>query len=321
MSKITLILALFAWLWSSEAAAAPSAVSFSGRLSTAAGPVSGPVTVTFTIFDAQTGGTSVWSDSVAAVADQGLVFATLGSAGNALDETVFTGAARFLEIIVQGETLSPRLAINATPYSIRSTSAASADLLGTLSPSDVVTTINAGTGLTGGGSGNTVAIGIDPTKVQSRVAGSCGTNQSIQSIAQDGTVSCEPDSDTTYSALSGGGVSINSAHQVSVDTTVQRRTATTSNMTCPAGQYMQTIAQTGQTTCAPAITCSQVTKGYTSTSQQAVACPTGNIVMGGGCLTYTSIRFSGPFGTSAWYCTTASGEEVQAYAICCDIAF
>jgi len=243
------------------------------------------------------------------------VFATLGRTGNALDETVFTGAPRFLEIVVQGETLSPRLPINSTPYAVRSTGADSADRLGTLAPDDVVTTINAGTGLMGGGSGNTVGLSIDSTTVQSRVTGTCSAGQSIRAIDATGAVTCEVDNDTTYSALSGGGVAIDGSNQISTDTTVQRRTATTNNMTCPAGQFMRAIDQTGQVTCVPAISCTLVYQPASSISN-TVYCPSGRILMGGGCGAAGGIIESHPGGGQGWVCRTGSGN-IDAYAICC----
>lgn len=104
---------------------------------------------------------------------------------------------------------------------------------------------------------------------------------------------------------------------------VQRRTATTNNLTCPAGQYMRTIAQNGQATCVPALTCSRVGGATGATSTQTVSCPAGNIVMGGGCSSPSNatILDSYPGSTSGWFCRTTPGAPIQAIAVCCDVSF
>lgn len=93
-------------------------------------------------------------------------------------------------------------------------------------------------------------------------------------------------------------------------------------MTCPAGQYMRTIAQTGQTTCLSALTCAQANGAAGGVTTQTVSCPAGNIVMGGGCSTpgNTSVLDSFPSG-AGWFCRTTTGGSISAMAICCDIAF
>ena len=63
-----------------------------------------------------------------------------------------------------------------------------------------ITAVSAGTGLTGGGSSGDVTINVDTTAIQQRVSGTCGTGNAIRVIQADGTVTCEPDTDTTYSA-------------------------------------------------------------------------------------------------------------------------
>lgn len=56
------------------------------------------------------------------------------------------------------------------------------------------------------GSGLTLLTGvfaIDPTYTQRRVSGTCAAGSSIATIAQDGSVTCETDTDTTYTAGAG----------------------------------------------------------------------------------------------------------------------
>jgi hypothetical protein len=123
-------------LSASAALAVPGQMNFTGRLADGSGPVTGSVNIDFKIFDAATAGTMLWEESKSGVtADAGLVYVTLGTdTGNALDATVFTGGAAWLEVTVNGDTMSPRLALLAVPYAVH---AATADTLGTLAPGDV----------------------------------------------------------------------------------------------------------------------------------------------------------------------------------------
>jgi hypothetical protein len=229
MKHLALMVGVIAVLGAGTASAAPASTSFAGRLSTAAGPVDGAITLSVDIYDAPAGGSSRWTDTLTLVADDGLVYATLGTAANPLDDAVFDGAARYLEFRIGAETLSPRLPITSSPYAIRSRSAGSADLLGgTIAPDDVqlrvagtcaagssiraiaadgsvtcqtdttggggtITGVTADTGLLGGGTTGTVTLSVDSAVVQVRVAGTCAAGSSIRAIHANGTVVCQTD--------------------------------------------------------------------------------------------------------------------------------
>jgi hypothetical protein len=53
-----------------------------------------------------------------------------------------------------------------------------------------ITGISTSGGLTGGGSAGDVALGVDPSQIQSRVTGSCSGNEAVQSVGQGGGVGC-----------------------------------------------------------------------------------------------------------------------------------
>ena len=55
-----------------------------------------------------------------------------------------------------------------------------------------ITAVYPGTGLTGGGTSGEVTLNADPTYLQRRVTGTCGTGNAIRVVNQDGTVACEP---------------------------------------------------------------------------------------------------------------------------------
>ncbi len=126
MTRFALIaigcLALVAWT-AQDAHAVPVTSSFTARISDNDGPITADVSLNFRIYDAQTNGTLVWEETHPSISpDNGLVFAELGAidpGSNGLDETVFTGAAMFLEVSVDGAAQSPRVPILSVPYAIR----------------------------------------------------------------------------------------------------------------------------------------------------------------------------------------------------------
>ncbi len=78
-----------------------------------------------------------------------------------------------------------------------------------------LTAVTAGSGLTGGGSTGGVTLAVDPAAIQTRVTGTCGSGQYVQSVNANGTVVCGADANSggTLTAvnagpgLSGGGAS------------------------------------------------------------------------------------------------------------------
>ena len=155
-----------------------------------------------------------------------------------------------------------------------------------------------------------------------RAPATCGANQVYKTVGGVWTCAADVDTNTTYSAAVGGGLSL-SGTTFSTDTTVQRRTAVSNNMTCPAGQYMRTIAQTGQTTCVAALSCTRLI-GTADAATDTASCSAGTIVMGGGCSvsgTTNAVLDSYPIASTQWFCRTVTGGLVTAYAICCDITF
>src|SRR5215204_3469679 len=150
--KIAAALAICIFL-TTNIAAQTTAFNYQGKLNDAGVPASGSYQLQFKLFDAAVGGAQIG----ATVADVP-VTATNGVFSVKLDfgAAVFTGANRFLEISVRHNasesyvTLSPREQIASTPYSIRTLSAAQADLsldsnkLGGLDANAYVTTTSVG---------------------------------------------------------------------------------------------------------------------------------------------------------------------------------
>ena len=111
-------------LTSAVIAGVPQTINYQGRLtnSPSGTPVTGIKSMTFTIYDADTGGDSKWTEThpTVSVVD-GLFNVILGAGTPAepVEDTVFSGANRWLEIIVSGGTITPRTKLASTPYAFR----------------------------------------------------------------------------------------------------------------------------------------------------------------------------------------------------------
>lgn len=155
----------------------PHFVKFSGSLPDSAGST---VSLRFSLYAAQTGGEPIWSESQSVtLSEAGKYSVLLGVTLPAgLPQDLFTsGAAKWLGV-KQGEAEEPaRTLLLATPYSLKASDAdtlaghpitdfalvnSSRPLTGT-----AITQINVGAGLTGGGTGPTVALGLGPNVLTS----------------------------------------------------------------------------------------------------------------------------------------------------------
>ena len=165
---------LTAWLMAATAWAAPPALlSYTGTLSDESGaPVADDTyTIEFRLFAEQTGGTALWSDAVDVDTTGGVFSALLGS-GTALDLAVLDQAALWLEIDVEGDTLSPRLRVASVPYALQALQAQEAAGLAC--------------------NGCVQRSHIDIGQVQARVTGSCSLGEAVAAIDDEGVVTCSP---------------------------------------------------------------------------------------------------------------------------------
>jgi hypothetical protein len=172
----------------------PQTMSFTARVYDGESPVTGAVALRFEIFDAAEGGTLVWEEEMPAQAEDGLVYAILGSKqGNGLSAAVFDGNQRFLQLSVNDDVQRPRIPLLSVPYATRAAVAEVAGRLGSLGEGEVVTGVTAGDGLSGGGAGGDVTVSVDTEYVQRRVWDTCPEGSTIQKIEADGRVVCQPD--------------------------------------------------------------------------------------------------------------------------------
>jgi hypothetical protein len=98
-------------------------------------PVDGTVEMAFSIWDADTGGSLLWSEpssgTVTVYPVKGVFNVLLGSYGVPLPPSVFAGGVvRYLEITVGGETLAPRQRIGTVGFAAQAERSADTDKLG-----------------------------------------------------------------------------------------------------------------------------------------------------------------------------------------------
>jgi hypothetical protein len=162
----------------------PTTMTYQGRLtdnSPQQVPVDGTVEMTFSIWDADTGGSLLWSEpqfgTVTVYPVKGVFNVLLGSYGVPLPPSVFAGGAvRYLEITVGGETLAPRQRIGTVGFAAQAERSADTDKLS----------------------------GQVPANWQMRVTGSCAAGTAMASINANGTVTCN----STQGALGQSGSTV-----------------------------------------------------------------------------------------------------------------
>ena len=109
----------------------PHEINYQGWLGTADDTtgVTGTFTMVFKIYNAETDGNGLWSETHEVQVSRGVFNVILGSS-NPIPAEIFTGAPLWLEISVAGEVLSPRQKLVSVGYAIHAESAQSADVAG-----------------------------------------------------------------------------------------------------------------------------------------------------------------------------------------------
>ena len=104
----------------------PELINYQARLTNSAGaPLTGNHTLVFRIFDAESLGNQLTETSPqTVVASNGLVSAKIPAAAS-----LFSGANRWLEVLVNGEALSPRTQLLSVPYALKAGQAGEQALL------------------------------------------------------------------------------------------------------------------------------------------------------------------------------------------------
>ncbi len=121
---------------------APYLISYQGNLTDNSGnPISGTVDITFTIFTTVTGGTPLWQEVHPNVQVNDGAFSLLLGSITPFSDTLFSNPNLYLELEVDGVTLSPRQRFTSAPYAINADKLDgydAADLMGSSLPSGAV---------------------------------------------------------------------------------------------------------------------------------------------------------------------------------------
>lgn len=97
----------------------PTRIPFQGLLLDDVGdPVDAAVDLDFALFDGLTGGTLLWSESHAGVTVVSGVYGVELGSTTPLSQSVLAGGSAFLEITVDGETMTPRQQLLSVPYAL-----------------------------------------------------------------------------------------------------------------------------------------------------------------------------------------------------------
>jgi hypothetical protein len=119
--------------------AAPSSnattIHYQGHLSDAQGnPLNTSIHLTFILYDAMTGGNAVWGPEshTAVPVSEGVFSLRLGTFVPFTSSDFADGSEHWLEVIVNGETLSPREPFAAVPYAMNSSGGSSSMPVGTV---------------------------------------------------------------------------------------------------------------------------------------------------------------------------------------------
>ncbi|MBC8232933.1 tail fiber domain-containing protein [bacterium] len=97
----------------------PRLLNYQGKLTDENGPVTGTVSITFSIYDTPTGGAPLWSephDNVTVT--DGLFNSILGSL-NPIDDSVLSGGERYFELTVNGEPIEPRQQVVSVLFALK----------------------------------------------------------------------------------------------------------------------------------------------------------------------------------------------------------
>jgi len=133
MKAKTLLLALAIMAFAMSLFAAPRLINYQGMLTDKQGkPITTPVEVTFTFWDAETGGNQLgagFSDPDTITPDADGIYSTLigDDPGNLIPESVFSGDSVWLNVNIAGDNLANRMRITSAGFAINVITAGHSD--------------------------------------------------------------------------------------------------------------------------------------------------------------------------------------------------
>lgn len=219
--------------------------------------------VSFALYEAPTGGTALFAETLNVTVSNGLFTAYLGrDISNEIDLLTLPTDGLYLGLAVGADPeMTPRFFVASTMYSafaefcgdaLTLNNKSDADFAESSHGHDFTELTNVPTGLADGDQDTTYtgANGIEvngtvisaDTSLQ-RVVSPCMPGTSIRSIAPNGSVMCETDDNTVYTGSNG--ITVNGT-LISADTTLQRRVSA-----CMPGTAIREIDASGSVMCEP----------------------------------------------------------------------
>ena len=97
----------------------PHLISYQGALSDGNGnPINGNKNITVKVYSTASGGTAIWTEAHNNLAVADGIFTVLLGSNSPLPDTLFDAPNRWLEINVEGVTLTPRQQFTSVPYAL-----------------------------------------------------------------------------------------------------------------------------------------------------------------------------------------------------------
>lgn len=176
-------------------AQAPRLINFQSQIEGLGGET---VPITFSIYTAPTNGTQLWSETHNLSAPDGFIRVLLGSQTPLADNLFTNNGERYLQLIVNGETLNPRFQLTSVAYALR---AAVADSIN----GRVLTSLNEATGAVEIVGGDNVSVTRDGQQIILDAEGSMTTGGIQRILGNNGiTIANDQGPETTVSITEKG---------------------------------------------------------------------------------------------------------------------
>jgi len=134
LSLASFVVALL--LWPLPGRAVPGQMTYTGYVEDNGKPVKSPgLLVTFKIYPSDMGGNPIWDGSDTVPVTNGVFHATIENKSKPLNSKILDGKPYFLEIMIKGQTMSPRVPLRTVPYAFTADTAQ--NCTGNITPTSV----------------------------------------------------------------------------------------------------------------------------------------------------------------------------------------